>query len=301
MSSISIIQEIILNKNCMINNTYIRTSVILLTVVISGFFFTGCKKDRIVNNQTVSQTEIMPSTIVNGEILVSDLSEKEKELFIKTYYLTEAGLGPVNEVDRFSSLLILKSLTVNEIFEIAQSQNQEHNFEVDEAGSWEFAYITKKMATIFPKTFDDLSDDKKILFLEDVETFKKEKESSLDYLKSSGCSTFAFNFNAHQSNSYNRSCYYVGMAGNDPANPDCDYMLCFSGYGTGIKANSVIHSLITSSSWLGGFGGYNNIIIRKTGNRTYVLFGAGRTDIRLGILGISNKKQYLKDNVKLKV
>lgn len=89
-------------------------------------------------------------------------------------------------------------------------------------------------------------------------------------------------------------------ADNDENSYICDYMLCFTGYGEGLYANTnVIDGLITSTSV--GFGGYGNMIIRKIGSRTYVLFGSIRTIAYFLPRGITNHKEYLKENVKLKV
>ena len=278
--------------------------IAVMAIAISGLFIAGCEKaeftEQEVQTTQISQEMITPQAIISGEIDPGVLSNEQQEKFLLAYTFTESGVEELPKEVIYSSRMLMKYLTADDIVQIIAS-NRDYN--LSEKELWFMAFISKELSNLYPRDIEDLSSEEYDLILDRAQRNTIEKLEGVSDIKSSmisTCNSYTFDFNAYESSTYNRSCYFLSDADNDENSYICDYMLCFTGYGEGLYANTtVIDGLITNTYV--GFGGYGNMIIRKIGSRTYVLFGSIRTVGYLFTHGITDYKGYLKTNVKIKV
>lgn len=270
-------------------------STALITIIFCGFILVGCEKEE----QATDQKVVTSASILNGNINPAELSYDEKILFLEKHVFTESGMGPETNVDLNASHLVLKELSIEEIFKELEKKSYFQKIE----DVWRAAITTKKTANLYPKKIHELTKEESEDFFFEIEELLQQKENYFSfhsYKNMSACSSYYFGFKAHRSNTFNRNAFFVDDASNEGSS-DCDYMVCFAGYGEGLYANTVLMKSIITSHYPWGFEGYDKIIIRKSRNRTYVLFGSLRVAARLSINSIFNYKNYLKTHVKLKV
>lgn len=299
---------------------------IVLGMLIFCLFFTGCDKNDDIENieptaiTQISVEEITPTTIINGKVNPKELDKKQRIQFLKTYDFLRNDKFSKSEILE-ASHLVMFDLKIEDLTEVIAYKNTE----ISEAKLWEKAYILKEQNNIGwlkylskiidlveTKDFDNNEElvKKSGMTVEEIKTMHLEikkiseqakiiasdriTKGSRSLMKSANCSPYSFSSNGIKATIGNINCFYVSK-GSTPDKPnDCDYLLTFGSLSKKIKCNSYMNFIIETHF------GYNDILLKLSRGRTYMLIGNG-IDIYFLLSSETEIKNYLKQNIKLKV
>jgi hypothetical protein len=142
-----------------------QISMAMFAIAISAFLIMSCAKqdETLKKSPELSQEMITPQAIVSGDIDPTILTKEQRTTFLLNHAFTQNGTSEASPEENYSSRILMKYLTAEEIVEIIVNNR---DYGLSEKELWFTAFASKEFSNLYPRNIEDLSGKEYELILE---------------------------------------------------------------------------------------------------------------------------------------